>query len=834
MGTLLQDIRYAWRTLSKAPVFTCIAVATLALGIGANTAIFSLTDQVLLRELPVQNPGQLVILRSPGPHPGHLWSDGDDAAFFSYPLYKDIREQAPIFSGVLARFEVQLSVSGLGQTERARGELVSGNYFDVLGVRPALGRVLSTGDETAPGANPVAVLSYGYWSRQFGKDPSVLNKIFNANGTPLTIVGVSQEGFSGVQLGQIPDVFIPVTMKAQVFPAYDTLADRSGHWLALIGRLKPGLTIPRAEAEVEPSYAAMLVNDLQAQKLSQKTAKEYAQKKLLLQPGAHGRQTLQNDVRAPLLSLMAMVLLVLLIACANLASLLVAQGEARQKETAVRLALGAGRWRLLRQFLTESLLLAGAGGVCGVLVAAWTLKALVGSIPGTEGMSHLQTSLDGRVLAFAVALTLVTSVVFGLAPGIRATRISLEKILRDQSANASAGPSSVRLRQWLVASQVALTVVLLAGAAFFAESLMNLSHARLGVRADRLVQFSIDPADSGYTVDQSRSLDERLRDGIAGLPGVQSASIAEIPVFQDDDSSGNFTIEGYPVKPDDEINIYRNYVGPDFFSTMGIPLMAGREFQASDTPTSPQVAIINQETARMYFAGRNPIGFHLAHGAGSDVHPGIEIVGVVADSKQSGVRDIARPYVFFPYTQDSRLREATFYVRTAQNPSSLIAVLKSKVGQYDSALPVFDAKSLTEQVEESVYADRLLMFFSVTLAGLAALLSAMGLYGVLALFTLRRTREIGIRVALGATRKDVSWLVAREALRVCGGGLIAGLAAAYFTGRVIESQLYGVKAGTVSVYVLAAVLLALAAWLASWLPARRAARVDPMVALRYE
>ncbi|MGC1911222.1 MAG: FtsX-like permease family protein, partial [Candidatus Acidiferrales bacterium] len=442
--------------------------------------------------------------------------------------------------------------------------------------------------------------------------------------------------------------------------------------------------------------------------------------------------------------------------------------------------------------------------------------------------------LDGRVMLFAAALTLGTSFLFGLAPALRASRIKIQTMLKDQGASVSAGASGVRLRKWLVASQVALTVVLLAGAGFFVQSLLHLKQVALGVRTSHVVQFELDPRDSGYTRAQTTALFDRLRDAVAALPGVQSVSAAEIPLFQDDDSSGNLTIEGYQVRPDEDIDVYRNMIGPDYFATLGIPLLAGREFRPSDTAESPKVAIINQQTARRYFAGRNPIGLHLARGAGDGVHPDTEIVGVVADSKHSSVREQIKPFVFYPYSQDPLLEDATFYVRTGQQPAALIGTLKKTVAKFDASLPLFNAMSLDDQVDQSVYSDRLLTFFSLSLAALAALLAALGLYGVLAFVVARRTREIGIRIALGATSQHVSRLIVREVLSVCAAGIGVGLAAAWLVGRLIESQLYGVKPGSPPVFLAAALLLSSVAFAACYFPARRATRVDPMVALRYE
>jgi predicted permease len=834
--TLMQDLKYGLRMLLKNPGFTAVAILTLALGIGANTAIFSLTDQVLLRALPVPNPGRLVIVRAPGDHVGHTSSDGDDDASFSYPIYKDLRDRAPVFSGLLARFGLPLNVAANGATERAAGELVSGNYFQVLGVKPALGRVFSPNDETAPGANPVAVLTYGYWTRQFGNDPAILNKALTVNGSSLTVVGVAQPGFSGVQIGRTTDVFIPMTMKALMTPGWDGLDARNDSWLNIIGRLKPGYTLPSAETAIAPTFHAIEEAELPILKLTPgtKRANQYLDRRINLLAGEHGRPILQSGAETPLLVLLTMVGLILLIACANLASLLVARGEARQREMAVRLAMGAGRARLVRQLLTESFLLALAGGIAGILLATWTLGALVGSLRQGMGVMGMETRLDWRVLLFAAAISIVTGVLFGLGPALRATRTSLQTTLKDQGSNVSGGKSNVALRKWLMISQVALTAMLLASAGYFAKSLVNLERQDLGVKLDHVVEFSLAPSLNRYTAPQTSALFDRIRQGAAALPGVRGVGAASIPVFQDDDSSGNITVEGYAAAPDEDTHAFRNSVGPDYFAAMGIPLLEGREFREGDSATSPKVAIINEKMAQKYFAGKNPVGMHLAWGSGSSVHPDIEIVGVVQNSKHEDLRDTIHPFVYGPYAQDKTLGHGTFYVRTSQDPLALAGSLRQLVQGYDSNLPVFDMKTLTQQAEESVYADRMLTYFSLCLGLLAALLAAIGLYGVLAYMVARRTREIGIRMAIGAGPRDVSWLVLREVFAMSGIGLVIGLALAFGLGRLIQSQLYGVKASDPLVFLAAIVLLAAVAFLAGWLPARKAAHVDPIEALRYE
>jgi putative ABC transport system permease protein len=834
MGNFVQDVKYALRMLGKNPGFTIIAVITLALGIGANTAIFSLTDQVLLRMLPVGHPKELVILRSPGPSPGRNWNDGPGGTSFSYPAYKDLRDQNQVLSGLLARFSTQVSVAAQGSSELANGELVTGNYFDVLEVQPALGRVFGKEDETAPGANPVVVLSYGYWKRRFGLDPSILNKQLVVNGHSLTVVGVSRAGFSGVQVGQVPDLFIPITLKAQMTPNWDGLADRDDHWLAMIGRLKSGMSISRAEAGLAPTYHAMLETESPAKKSNSKAREEFLDRKLILDPGSKGRPILQSDTKGPLLALMGMVGLVLMIACANLASLLVARGEARQREIALRLALGAGRWRLVRQLIAESLVLSAAGGVAGVLLASWTLNLIVRAIPENTGGAGLTPQLDYRVLIFAGVISILTGILFGLAPAMRATRADIQSVLKDQGSNVSAGKANVRTRKFLLAAQIALTAVLVAAAGLFAHSLLNLNHQDLGVRPDHVLQFSISPELNGYTPPQSVALVERIRKNVEALPGARAVSASEIPMLASSNSSSNITVQGYKEQENENMNVDQNWVGPNFLAAMGAPLLSGREINESDTGTSPSVAVVNEKFAQRFFAGRNAIGQHFGFGGGDDVKLDVEIIGIVKDSKNVDLRTEIGPYILVPYSHSSHFGNATFYVRTNQDPVSLATAVRKTVQDCDGKLSVFDLKTLAAQVDDIVFTDRLVTYFSLALGLLAALLAAVGLYGVMAYVVARRTREIGIRMALGATQRNVAGMVLREIAGIAAVGLLVGLTAAYALGRVLESLLFGVKASDPFVFMAATGLLIAVAALAGWLPARSAARVDPMVALRYE
>jgi putative ABC transport system permease protein len=834
MDNLLQDIRFGLRTLGKNPGFTLVAILTLALGIGANAAIFSLTDQVLLRLLPVERPRELMVLTSPGVAHGRVWSDIEGGPSFSYPMYKDLRDRNEVFAGLLARFHVQVNVAGEGQSQLAEGELVTGNYFDVLGVRPFLGRVLTAQDETASGANPVTVLTYGYWTRHFGSDPNILNKQLAVNGNSLTVVGVARPGFTGIQVGQIPDLFIPITMKAQMTPNWDGLADRNDHWVTMLGRLKPGMSANKAQAGLAPLYRALMEGDATTLKLSPRDRQEFVNRKLILDTGSHGRPVLQHDTKQPLLVLMAMVGLVLLIACANLAGLLIARGEGRQREIALRLALGAGRVRLVRQLMTESLILALAGGAAGLALASWTLSVIVNSIPENEGASGLTSQLDYRVLIFACVVSLVTGVLFGLAPAIRATHTDLQSVLKDQGVNVSGGRTNVRVRKFLLISQIALTAVLLAAAGLFAHSLLNLKTQDLGVRPDHVLEFSISPELNRYTPPQTIALTDRIRKSIEVLPGVRAVTTSEIPLLADSNSSANITVQGYNAQEDEDMDVAQNWVGPNFLATMGIPLLNGREFSEADSSTSPKVAIINDAMARRFFAGRNPVGLHFGFGGGKDVKLDIEIVGEVKDSKNVDVKTPTRPFIFLPYSQSEHFGNATFYARTNQNPVALTAAVRNLIAGFDANLPVYGVKTLRAQVDEIMFTDRLVTVFSLCLGLLASLLAAVGLYGVMAYVVARRTREIGIRMALGATQKNVAWMILREIIGILAAGLCVGLTAAYGIGRVVESLLFGVKAGDPIVFVTAAGLLIAVALLAGWLPSRKAASVDPMVALRYE
>ena len=834
MQTLWQDLRYGARMLLKQPGFTLIAVLTLALGIGANTAIFSLLDQVMLRRLPVERPDELVVLRSPGPMRGHVSTDSDNATSFSYPMYKNLREKNAAFAGLLARYAIPLSVSFGGQTERADGELVSGNYFETLGVRPAIGRVFSLEDDRTPGAHQVAVLSFGYWTRRFAQNPSVLNQTLLINGHQLTVVGVARAGFSGVQVGQSPDVFIPLTMQEQMTPNWKGLEDWNNYWLAIIGRLKPGFTREQAEAAVLPTYQALLAEQLPTiRNPAQEWRDRFLAKRIQLLAGAGGRQVIQRDIGTPMWALFGMVLLVLLIACTNVANLLLVRGLGRQREMAIRLALGASRWRLMRQLLVESLLLAFLGGALGLLAASWVSEALIRAMNTGSGAEGLSSGLDLRVLGFGFALSIVTGIVCGLLPARRVTRGDTTTALKDQSAATSASLSQTRLRKGLVMAQVALTMLLLVGAGLMTRTLWNLRHVELGMKTDRMITFSLAPDLNGYKPEQVVAFSDQLREAVAAIPGVSGVAVATVPILTNSDESSNITPEGAAQLPNTDFQVLKNWIGPGTFAALGVPLLAGREFTRADTSASQKVAIINETAARQFFPNRSAVGARFAFGAG-DVKLDIEIVGVVKDNKHSTVREQTRPFVYMPYTQDKNLGRMTFYVRTNQEPAVAAALLRHEVKRLDANLPVFDLKTMEALIGESLFGERLMAFLSICFGALAALLAALGLYGVLAYWVAQRTHEIGIRVALGAGPGNIRGLVLGQGIRLTLVGVAVGVVGALALARLMKSLLFGVGAADPITFVAVALLLMLVALLACWLPARRATKVDPMIALRCE
>ena len=829
MQSILRDVRHVSRGLRKNPGFVLVVVLTLGLGIGANTAIFSLMDQVLLRSLPVRDPGSLVLLDGPGPFQGRTMN----AFTFSYPMYRDFREQNQVFDGIVGRFPASMTVVWRGQAERANGELITGNYFDVLGVRAAAGRVFNAADDQTPGAHPVAVLSHGYWMRRFGGDPGAIGQTITVNGHPLTIVGVSAAGFSGLQVGQAADIMVPMMMKPQMTPTWNDLDNRRSRWINLVARLKPGVSREQAASGLQVIYRQ--INEAEIKDIanaSESFRQRFVAKQIQLLPGHRGLSDLRQQFSTPLIVLMSMVGVVLLIACANVANLLLARTTSRQREIAVRLALGAGRGRIVRQQLVESAMLAFAGAAVGLVLAAWTGELLLAALPGDPASRNLSATPDWRVAGFALVLAVLTAIVFGLAPAIQATRSTVTSALKEEAGSVAGGGRQARLRRLLVIGQVAMSMLLLAGAGLFARSLFNLKAIDPGFRTENLVAFSIDPSLSGYENARLLSLYERMQGELSTLPGVRSVSMSEVGVLTGNQWGMTVRVDGYQAKEGEDMNPNVDGVGPRYFETMGIPLVVGREFNDTDTIGAPKVAIINETMAKYFFGTDSPLGRRIGFGRGSATD--IEIVGVVRDVRSLQLRDRPARFLYIPYRQDTGLTGLTFYVRSSQDGASASTAVREAVRRLDANLPIYDMKSLEVQVDESLFVERMVAVLSVAFGVLATLLAGIGLYGVMSYAVARRTREIGIRMALGAERSRVLWLVLKEVAVLAAAGIVTGTAAAIWLTRQVQSQLFGIAPNDPATMAGAVVILGAIALLAGYIPARRATSIDPMIALRTE
>ena len=835
MATLLQDLRYAVRTLRKSPLFVSVAVLSLALGIGANTAIFTLINQLILQYLPVRNPEELVLLTARGNHYGS--NNGPNA--LSYALYQDIRDKNQVFNGIFCRNGNVASLSYEGRTELIAIEFVSGNYFPVLGVGAAFGRVFQASDDLMQGAHPYAVLSYGYWKARFGGDRAVIGKKIVVDGYPFTIIGVSEAGFNGVEPGSSPQIRIPITMHDSIPPGrkFLELNDRRRRFVQVFGRLKPGLTREQAKAGLQPLFHQVL--EMEVQQSAFATASVYTKQQFLkmwmdVLPGSKGRSELRNQFSKPLLALMAIVALVLLIACSNLANLLIARASSRQKEIAVRVALGAGRWRLIRQLLTESMLLSLLGGAAGLGLAVLMDRALMSFQPPDVWSITISTTPDASVLLFTLLVSLLTGTLFGLAPGFLATRPELSATLKNE-AGSVVGGASASLRKGLVVVQVALSLLLLVGAGLFLQSLTNLKDLHPGFEAKNLAVFRLEPTLSGgYRLEWTRQYYRQLTEHLAALPGVKSVGLAIIPVVEGWEWDNSVTIEGYTPKQGEDPDPHMQFCSPKFFETLKIPILVGRDFTIKDVWGAPKAAIVNEKFAKRYFGERNPLGRHIGFGSDPGTKMDMEIVGVVGDTKYENMREEVPYELYVPYAQQDWADSMTVYVKTSAPPVGLFDSLRRAAREVDSSVPMYEMRTLDQQVQNSLMRERLLATLSAVFGGLATLLAAIGLYGVMAFTVARRTREIGIRMALGANGGSVVWLVMREVLLLASAGLALGLAAAFALTRLVEAQLFGVKPTDVPTMLLAALGITSVVAVAGYLPARRATGIDPMVALRFE
>ncbi|MBZ5624294.1 MAG: ABC transporter permease [Acidobacteriia bacterium] len=833
MSVLLQDLRYAIRTLRKSPLFASVAVFSLALGIGANTAIFTLINQLILELLPVNHPEELVLLTARGSHYGS--NTGGNA--ISYPMYQDFRDKNQVFQGMFCRWGTTLSLSFEGRTELVSGELVSGNYFPVLGVGAALGRVFTASDDLIQGGHPLAVLSYGFWRTRFSGDPGVIGKRITVNGYPLTIVGVSRAGFDGVEVGYSPQLRIPMMMKKEMTPGpWYSLNDRRGRFTQAFGRLKPGMTLESAKGGLQPLFHQILQMEVQDKEFA--TATDYTKQQFLkmwmnLLPASKGRSGLRRQFSNPLWALMAIVGLVLLIACSNVANLLIARATSRQKEIAVRLALGASRGRLIAQLLEESLLLSITGGAAGLGLAVLMDKALLNFLPAEVIPLTVSSTPDSRVLGFTLAISVLTGLIFGLAPALQSTRPQLAGTLKDQ-AGAVLGGTSVGLRKTLVVLQVALSLLLLIGAGLFVQSLKNLKDLNPGFQTENLVTFSLDPTLNGYKPERSLQFYRQLVERMSSLGGVTAAALVVIPVLDGNEWDSSIAVEGYTAKQGEGVDPHMQFASPGFFDTLGVPILLGRDFTLRDQKGTPKVGIVNEKFVKRYFGSASPIGRHVGMGGNPGTKLDIEIVGVVRDTKYESMRQEIPYELYRPYQQVEFVTGMSAYVRARGAPGNLFSALRQTVREVDSSVPVFGMRTLEQQVDKSLVTERMLATLSTVFGSLATLLAAVGLYGVMAYLVAQRTREIGIRMALGAGVGSVVWLVMREVLLLAAIGVAIGVPSAWAVTRMVETQLFGIKAADPLTMVLGAMGIASVATIAGYLPARRATGIDPMRALRWE
>ncbi|MBV8830466.1 MAG: ABC transporter permease [Acidobacteriaceae bacterium] len=834
MTNLWLDLRYALRGIARNPVFAAIAILSLALGIGANTAIFTIMDQLMLRNLPVKNPGQLVMLYQRGAHNGSNMGDRMN----SYPIYQDFQKKAAPLSEVVCRRLVSASVNVQDHTERVQAELVSGNYFTMLGVQPAIGRVFNseTDDRTYMG-HPVVVLAYDYWVNRFNRDPTVVGKKILVNNYPLTVVGVSAANFVGLDPARAPQIRVPILMEPLIVPEWFwfKMDDRRTRWVQMFGRLKPGYTISSAQASLQ-----VLFHQIREYETTLPAAKDWSKFQrqqflsgtIQLQKAAEGYSQLRNSFSTALIVLMCMVGLVLLIACANVANLLIARAFARQREIAVRISIGASRPQLLRQLLVESLVLSVVGGTLGICLAILMTKGLLALMPAEGNALLIRPTPDARILLFTIGLTVLTSLIFGLLPGIRAGQFELWNVLKDAAGSIAAPGGSLYLRKGLVAFQVALSFLLLFGAGLFVKSLQNLKATPTGFRdPDNLITFQVSPALNGYDATRTVHFYDEVLENIRAIPGVKAAALAAEPLLSGDEWDSTTSVEGHQAKDGEDMQAFMNALSPGYFQTMGIPIIAGRDFDRRDIKDKSTVAIVNEHFARHFFGNGSALGRHIGRGAGPGTKFNIEIVGVVGDSLFEGPREGVHRQVFIPNWGNN---SAAFYVRGALASNLLYTAVKQQLKKLDATMPIYEMKTLGKQLDETLLTERLVALLSAGFGLLATLLGAIGLYGVMAFVVARRTKEVGLRMALGANRGSVIWLVMQEVLVLLLIGLAVGVPAALGLARFIAAQLYGIKPAdpwTAAISLLALIVVATAAGL---VPAGRASRIDPILALRYE
>jgi predicted permease len=832
----MRQLTYALRRLARTPFVTVVAVLSLGLGIGANTAIFSLFNQILMRPLPVAAPEDLVNLGAPGSKSGSQScnNSGDCDQVFSYPMYLDLARGQRVFAGIAAHRGFDANVGHAGETLTGEGIEVSGTYFGVLGLQPALGRLIAPADTDTVGGTPVVVLSHDYWTTRFNQDAAILGQSLVVNGQSLVVVGVAPPGFDGTTRGTRAQVFVPITLRGLMEPPFDGFDSRTNYWVYLFARRQPGVTLEAARDGINVPYQAILSEvelPLQAGSGEAERA-EFVARRVTVEDGSRGQSYIFETAAVPLTILQAVTAVVLLIACANIANLLLARSAGRAGEMAVRLSIGASRAQLVRQLLVESCLLAFLGGAAGLLFLGWTIQLVTSRLP-FGALDPAVSGIGSGVLLFTAGLSLATGVLFGVFPALHATRPDLASALKGQAGQPAGARSAARFRSALVVVQIALSMGLLTTAGLFTRSLLNVSRVDLGVEIDRVLTFRLDPQRNGYTPARARQLFDELMNRLTAVPGVASVSAARVPLIAGSNSSTSIVVEGHEPAEGERTSVSYNEISPGYFRTTGMPLLAGRDFTDADTATAPKVAIVNEAFTRRFNLGANPVGRRMRRG-GRTGDLDTEIVGLVRDAAYSQVREQVPAVFFTPYRQNERIGALAFYVRATRDPEALLGSIRPIVASLDPNLPVQRLYTMTQQVSQNVSDDRLMSVLSASFAGLATALAAIGLYGVLAYTVSQRTREFGLRLALGASPGAVRRLVLRQVVRLTIAGGAVGLGLAVGVGRLAEANLFEMSAADPLVLASSMTALALVALAAGYFPSRRASRVDPMRALRWE
>ncbi|HLY39660.1 MAG TPA: ABC transporter permease [Terracidiphilus sp.] len=834
--SLLRDLRYGVRGLARNPGFTATAILTLALAIGANATIFSLLDQALIRALPVRDPGELMVLSFAGDVSGQWHSEGGSSPGhvheFSYPMYRDLRDKSSVLSGLVASASNGIGITWNGRSEVVSAELVSGNYFDVLGIRPATGRLLEPSDETAPGANAVAVVSFDYWKAHLA-EATVTGKTLLVNGTPFVIVGVAPPGFHSVTWGRMPAIYIPVTMQHIAQPERDYLNLRNAYWLDLVGRRRSGVTMATATGSLNQLFLSLRAEEFKSLRdQSAKERKEFlTEAHLNLDAGAQGFSPIRDDLKTPLTIVMGMVLLVIAMSVVNVASLLLVRAATRVREFSVRYALGATNGQILRQLFAEGMLIGLAGAAVGLIIAPEAQRVLIRWMAGRSPDSSVFTvSLDWRVIACTMGATLVASVLFSFAPATQFWKPNFSDSLKQQTRDVS---GSMHFRRTCVALQIGFSLLLVIGAGLFVRTIQNLRNVDPGFATDHLLSFDLAPQRAGYSSTAVWPVERKILDAVAGLPGVRAVGATNDPDLAGDNVDGSILVPGYTPKPNEDLSAELAWVSDGYLQTLGVPILAGRDFNASDTATSQKVAIVNQKLAvHLFGSATAALGHHVSrpHSPETDA----AIVGVARDIKHSSVRDAVVPTVYIPFVQASRPAGLTFYVRTWQAPDAAANGVRAAVANIDPKLVIGDLITMKEQIDDTLLGERTIAFLATVFGLVATLLAGIGLYGILAYSTAQRTREIGIRMALGARRTAVIGLIVREVLLLAGSAIAITLPLAILATREVKSQLYGVSVAEPAVYMAAILVIGLVAALAAVIPARRASTVDPARSLRTE